>query len=165
MLALEYQWPLEAATVKTGLWRYTRNCDAIGSDERETQYGGYASVERRLGDRLVAYGRLGAANAAVSRIGFYAGGGIVHDGGLLPGRDDALGFSFGYARNGRGYTDAMEDAGEAVTPGEQAYELTWRVPVGDHLVLQPDVQYVVDPDSNPALDDALVFILRVELAL
>ena len=165
MFALEYQWPLEPATVKTGVWRYTRKSDAIGADDRETQYGGYASLERRIGDRLVAYGRLGAANAAVSRIGFYAGGGVVHTGGLLPDRDDAIGFSFGYARNGRSYIDEMADAGEAVTSGEQAYELTWRVPVGDHVVLQPDVQYVVDPDSNPGIDDALVFILRVELAL
>lgn len=165
MLALEYQWPLHAATVKTGVWRYTRNSDSMYPGERGAQYGGYASVERRFGENLVAYGRIGAANADVSRIGLYTGGGIVHTGGLLRHRDDSIGFAIAYARNGRGYDDAMHDAGVPVTSGEQAYELTWRVPLGEHVVLQPDLQFVVDPDSNPAIDDALVVILRVELSL
>jgi porin len=165
MLALEYQWPLQAATVKTGVWRYTRDSDSMYPEERGAQYGAYASVEHRFSEDLVAYGRVGAANAEVSRIGFYTGGGIVHTGGLLPDLDDSIGFAIAYARNGRGYDDAMHDAGVPVTSGEQVYELTWRVPVGEHVVLQPDVQYVVDPDSNPAIDDALVLILRVELAL
>jgi porin len=165
MLALEYQWPLQAATVKTGVWRYTRKCDSLYPAERGAQYGGYASVERRFGENFVAYGRVGAANAEVSRIGFYAGSGIVNDAGLLPDREDSIGFAIAYARNGRGYDDAMDAAGVPVTSGEQVYELTWRVPVGEHVVLQPDVQYVVDPDSNPAIDDALVVILRVELSL
>jgi carbohydrate-selective porin OprB len=52
-----------------------------------------------------------------------------------------------------------------VTSGELACELTWRIPFGEHLVLQPDVQYVVDPDTNPDIADALVLILRVELSL
>jgi carbohydrate-selective porin OprB len=29
-------------------------------------------------------------------------------------------------------------------------------------VLQPDVQYVLDPDTDPAIDDALVVMLRIE---
>jgi porin len=165
MFALEYQWPLQAATVKTGVWRYTRDRGSMYPEERGMQYGGYALVERRFSSDVVAYGRVGAANADVSRIGLYTGGGIVHTGGLLPDRDDAIGFAVAYARNGHGYVDAMQDAGVAVTAGELAYELTWRVPVGEHVVLQPDVQYVVDPDSNPAIDDALVVILRVELSL
>lgn len=165
MFVLEYQWPLQAATVKTGAWAYTRSCDSMYPDERGAQYGGYASVEHRFGEHVVAYGRVGAANASVSRIGLYTGGGIVHTGGLLPRVDDSIGFAIAYARNGRGYLDEMEAAGEAVTAGEQAYELTWRVPLNEHLVLQPDVQYVVDPDSNPNLDDALVLILRVEVSL
>jgi len=59
----------------------------------------------------------------------------------------------------------MRAEGFAVTAGELACELTWRIPVGEHLVLQPDVQYIVDPDTNPGIADALVLILRVELSL
>jgi porin len=56
----------------------------------------------------------------------------------------------------------MQSVGEATTAAETAYELTWRIPVGEHFALQPDVQYVDDPGTNPALGDALVVILRVE---
>jgi porin len=166
MLMLEYEFPLQSARIRTGAWRFTQTRTGMSDpQERDSEYGGYASVERELGTNFVAYGRFGMANAKVSRIGLYAGGGVVHTGGLLPGRDDAIGFAFGYARNGSGYDDAMRAAGVAVTSGEQAYELTWRIPCGAHLVLQPDVQYVVDPDSSPDIGDALVLLLRVELAL
>lgn len=167
MFAIEYQWPVQSARITTGVWRYTRNCDAVasGSAERDAQFGGYASIERQFGEHVAVYGRIGAANAKVSRIGLYTGGGVVHTGGLLPGRDDAIGFAFGYARNGSDYRDAMAADGVDVTSGEQAYEITWRIPFGEHVVLQPDVQFVVDPDSNPAIKDALVVILRVELSL
>jgi porin len=166
MLMLEYEFPLQSARVRTGAWRFTQSKAGVSDpQERDSEYGGYASVERKLGANLVAYGRLGMANAKVSRIGLYAGGGVVQTGGLLPGRDDAIGLAFGYARNGRGYDDAMRAAGVAVTSGELACELTWRIPFGEHLVLQPDVQYVVDPDTNPDIADALVLILRVALSL
>ena len=166
MLMLEYEFPLQSARVRTGAWRFTQSKAGVSDpQERDSEYGGYASVERKLGANLVAHGRFGMANAKVSRIGLYAGGGVVQTGGLLPGRDDAIGFAFGYARNGRGYDDAMRAAGVAVTAGELACELTWRIPFGEHLVLQPDVQYVVDPDTNPDIADALVLILRVELSL
>jgi porin len=166
MLILEYEFPLQSARVRTGAWRFTQSKAAVSDpQDRGSEYGGYASVERKLGANLVVHGRFGMANPRVSRIGLYAGGGVAHTGGLLPGRKDAIGFAFGYARNGREYQDAMRAEGFAVTSGELACELTWRIPFGEHLVLQPDVQYVVDPDTNPDIADALVLILRVELSL
>jgi porin len=166
MFILEYEFPLWSARVKTGAWRFGRSKAGLTDpQDRDSEYGGYASIERKLGANLVAYGRFGMANAEVSRIGLYAGGGIVHDGGLLPDRADAIGLAFGYARNGSEYEDAMRAEGVAVTAGELACELSWRIPFGEHLVLQPDVQYVVDPDTNPDIADALVLILRVELSL
>ena len=44
-------------------------------------------------------------------------------------------------------------------------ELTWRIPVTDHVVIQPDLQYVVNPSVDALLDDALVIGLRLELSL
>jgi porin len=166
MFTLEYQWPLQSARVKSGAWRFGRSSPGLSADgQRHSQYGAYASVEREFAAGIVAFGRAGVANANVSRIGFYAGGGIVHTGGLLPQRDDLIGFAVGYARNGGAYERAMQAEGVVVTSGEQAYELTWRIPFGDRLVLQPDVQFVVDPDSRKDIDDALVVMLRVELTL
>jgi porin len=166
MLILEYERPLQSARVKAGAWRFTRSKSGLSEpQDRDSEYGVYASIEREFAAGFVAYGRIGVANAEVSRIDLYTGGGIVCTGGLLSDRDDPIGFAFGYARNGGEYEDAMHAEGVDVTSGEQAYELTWRIPFGEHLVLQPDVQYVVDPDTNPDIADALVLILRVELSL
>jgi porin len=98
----------------------------------------------------------------VARIERYAGAGIVFAGGLLPARDDAVGFAIAHARNGDPYRRSMQSTGDATTAAETAYELTWRIPFGNHFALQPDVQYIDDPGTNPALEDALVVMLRVE---
>ena len=53
----------------------------------------------------------------------------------------------------------------ATDAAEYALEATWRIPLGEHFALQPDLQYVIHPGTDPTLDDALVFILRVEAGL
>ena len=121
-------------------------------------------MQHRLDRNLNGYVRLGVANEDASRIGAYVGAGVVHEGGLLAARDDSVGLAVAHARNGGAYRDAMRAEGIATAAAETAIELTWRVPLGEHVVLQPDLQYVVDPDTDPAIDDAFVAMLRVELA-
>ena len=48
---------------------------------------------------------------------------------------------------------------------ERNVELTWRVPLGEHAVLQPDLQYIINPDASRATPDAWIVGLRVELAV
>ena len=121
-------------------------------------------MQHRLDRDWNGYLRVGVANEDASRIGAYVGAGIVHEGGLLRRARRPVGLAVAHARNGGAYRDAMRAEGIATAAAETAIELTWRVPLGEHLVLQPDLQYVIDPDTDPAIDDALVAILRVELA-
>ena len=163
MLAFEYERAVAGVVLKLGGWGFTETRPAIETGAgTEREYGAYVSAEQRVNPRWAWYARYGAANADVARIGRYAGAGIVFTGALLPGRDDAVGFAIAHARNGDPYRRSMQSVGEATTAAETAYELTWRIPVGEHFALQPDVQYVDDPGTNPALGDALVVILRVE---
>ena len=46
---------------------------------------------------------------------------------------------------------------------ETAIELTYRARITDGLEVQPDIQYIVNPGTDPALDNALVFGIRIEL--
>jgi len=165
MLALEYEHAATTTTWKGGAWGFARTRAALESEEREPEYGVYGSVEHRLGERWSVYARLGLANDDVSRIGRYFGAGLVRHEGLLPGRDDAIGFALAHARNGDPYRAALRAEGVATDAAETALELTWRVPFGEHFALQPDLQYVIDPGTDPSLDDALVFILRVDVTL
>jgi porin len=166
MLALEIEGGNDATRWRAGAWRFTRSRAAMTEPgDRDSEYGAYASVVRRIDGHWATYVRVGVANEEVSRLGTYAGGGLLYERGLLATREDVVGFAVAHARNGSPYRDAMRAAGVATTAAETALELTWRVAFGEHLVLQPDLQYILDPDTNPALDDALVVMLRVELTL
>ena len=50
--------------------------------------------------------------------------------------------------------------GESTDRTETNIELTWRARVNDWLTLQPDVQYVMNPGTNPAVRNAWVVGLR-----
>jgi porin len=163
MVALEYQREVRATTFKAGAWSFTAMREATASDGREREYGAYASAEHRIADRWSVYARAGAANADASRIAQYYGAGAVYRRGLLSACDDEVGLAVAHARNGEPYRDAMRAEGQDTTAAETAIELTWRVPLAEHVVLQPDIQYVIDPDTDPAIENALVFLLRVEL--
>jgi porin len=166
MLALEYEFGGDRTRWTAGAWTFTTSCDAIaGTPSRDREYGAWGSVEHRLGGDWAAHLRAGLANERASRLHAYVGGGLVHEGGLLPGRDDVVGLAVAHARNGGVYRDAMRDAGFATTAAETAIELTWRMPLGGYVVLQPDLQYVIDPDTDPTIDDAFVAMLRIEVAL
>ncbi|HET7203651.1 MAG TPA: carbohydrate porin [Steroidobacteraceae bacterium] len=166
MFALEYEFGPGGTLWKAGAWGFTRSRESLAApDDRDREYGAYASVQHRIAGSWVGYARVGMANEDVSRLGSYAGAGLVHQGGLLSTRADTVGIAVAHARNGDAYRAAMREDGTATTAAETAVELTWRVPLGEHVVLQPDVQYVFDPDTNPAIDDAFVVMLRVELQL
>ena len=165
MVALEVERGTGPRRWKAGAWGFTHSRPRLlEPGRREREYGAYASVEQRFGDHWVGYARVGAANERVSRLGTYLGAGLVHEGGLLADRGDVVGLAVAHARNGDDWRRQLRRERLAPEAAETAIELTWRVPFGEHLVLQPDLQYVLDPDTDPSIDDALVLMLRVELA-
>ncbi len=165
MLAVELERESGASKFKLGAWGYVNPRATIRDPQREEpEYGGYVSVVRPLAAGWQGYARWGAANAAVDRIGQYAGLGLVAEQGLLPRHEDTLGMALGYARNGRAWRDAAAAAGTPVDAAELAIEVTWRIPVGEHLFVQPDLQYVLNPNTDPSIDDAVVIGVRIEAA-
>lgn len=166
MFALEYQRIVAGTNVVLGGWGYAGDKACIADPEDSAKrYGVYASAERRFTEHVVAYLRAGFANPDVEQIGRYFGGGIVHEGGVLPNREDSVGFAIGVARNSGDYRAAMRADGVPTEAAEYALEATWRIPLGENFAVQPDLQYVIDPGTDPSIDDALVFILRIEASL
>ena len=49
------------------------------------------------------------------------------------------------------------------TGAEVAVELTYRFVLTDWLALQPDIQYIVNPGTDPTLSNALTLAIRAEL--
>ncbi len=158
-----------------GTWYYTaRFCDLAQSLQAAQApdvgaYGSYAFADVQLrqwqGARahaLSAWLRYGLANPAVHRFGAYVGSGIVLTGLLR--EDDQLGLAMARAVNGDYYRMVQSLQGAATNAAETNLELAWRVPLRKWLAIQPDVQYVFNPGTDPTLKDALVVGIRVELS-
>lgn len=139
-----------------GFWSYSEG----GRFER--LHGCYAYAEGKpwgetMGESsLSVYLRLGESMAAVSPVERYVGSGIVwrHE---PSGR--SLGLGLAVAGAARGSTSSGSRGRH-----ETAIELTFRFPVREWLVLQPDLQYIIDPGLHePQHGNALILGGRFDL--
>ena len=77
-------------------------------------------------------------------------------------RDEGqLGFGITQAHNGDDFRAAALTADTPVDRAETTLELTYSDKLTPWLAIQPDVQYVVNPGTDKALDNALVFGARM----
>ena len=159
-----------------GAWRYTgrypdlSDFDAAGDPVlRRGSSGAYVVGEQLLigrdggpGKRLAAFAQAGFADARTNRFGSYFGAGIVGT-GWGPMKDaDQIGLSVAHARNGNHYLSNRAASG--VRRAETTFELSYLTLVSKHLTVQPDLQYVMHPNTAPSLSNAVVLALRFEVA-
>ncbi len=159
-----------------GAWRYTGrypdlgDVDAAGAPlSRRGSSGAYVVGERLLtgGDagtrgRLAAFAQAGMADARTNRFGRYLGAGIVGSGWGPMNDGDQLGLSVAHARNGNHYLSSQSASG--VRRAETTFELSYLMQLSKYVTVQPDLQYVVHPNSDPSLSNALVLQIRFEVA-
>jgi len=84
-----------------------------------------------------------------------------------PGRTSQhhrLGLAVATAINGSAYRRAAELAGTSQTVAETNIEASWLVPISPWLTLQPDIQYIIDPNTEPTLRNDLVAGLRLQIS-
>ncbi len=164
--------PNQANRTLLGVWRHTGGSTDF-SDEavlrRTESLGFYALTEGTLMERgesaLSAFLRVGLADADVHQISRYFGAGLVWSGPMLASaeHEEQLGLALASVTNGGAFRHAQADLGLAYERHETAIELTYRVQALSWLALQPDLQYIISPGTDPALDDAWVVGLRFEL--
>lgn len=164
--------------VAIGGWYYTAEFDDLSErlpDGLPVRHrgsgGGYAIADELLyrgsgpsPRRLNAFVQLGLGDSRVNRFGFYAGGGLVLS-GLFPALgSDELGVAVASARNGSHFVEGQREDGITVTRTETTVEITHLIQIGERLALQPDLQYVMRPGTDPGRKDALVAALHFELS-
>lgn len=117
-------------------------------------------------DRQVTlFGQLGVGDPRVNRFAYYTGGGLTFS-ALIPGRNqDELGIAVAAAHNGTPFIKAQRDQGMRERRSEVTLELTYLAQFGAHLAVQPDLQFVINPNTDPRIKNAVAFILRFELSL
>ncbi len=162
-----------------GYWFYTADfddllvTDAMGMPLRHDGNDGfYLLAEQKVFSKqadpdqgLSVFARYGRAEDEINQFDSYFGFGGSYT-GLIPGRDeDQLGFAFAMAQNGDPFKQAQASAGSPVDDREIILELTYRAQVTPWLALQPDIQYVFNPGTDPTLSDSLVVGLRFEVGL
>jgi porin len=163
LLIGEAQAPVFGGKLLFGHWRYTARFDTHQGSRDRGNAGYYLRGEAPLvgrdGTLLSGFFRLGTAGGRFNMFDRFASAGFKLT-GLVKGRDeDEIGLAFASAFTSRGYR--LTNGGGKT---ETAVEFTYRAPVTDWLTLQPDVQYVRNPNADPAIDDALVVGLRFEIS-
>ena len=160
LLGREAQLPPYDAKLAVGVWHYTA--------PRHGSSGAYvigdAIVHQdKLGREIRIFGQAGLGDSRVNRFGLYTGGGVTLT-GLIPGRkDDEIGFGVAAAHNGNPFIDQQRQAGQPVDRSEVTLELAYRAALTSWLNTQADLQYVINPNTDPQVANALVSLIRVEV--
>jgi porin len=164
--------------VALGAWYYSANFDDLnrvrpdGQPVRRHGSRGFYLVAdgtvyqdvQDLDRQLTLFGQFGIGDPRVNRFAFYTGGGLTFS-GLIPGRNqDELGIAVAAAHNGNPFIESQRDQGMRAQRSEVTIELTYLAQIGAHLAVQPDLQFVINPNTDPRIKNAVALILRFELS-
>ncbi len=173
LLIGELEYTREQSRLLLGAWGYTAkfSTDPLdtgqSSDFSYDNAGAYVRGEAmlRAADPAIAvFARYGYIPGDVNLFSQFISSGVTWRGlGSRP--DDEVGVAFAWAETSEHVRDLADLAGLAIEDREIAVELTYRFPVAEWLTLQPNVQYVVNPGLDSALDDALAVGVRFELEI
>ncbi len=159
-----------------GAWSYTaRFADLVELDGagnplmRKGNNGFYVLAEKILyigtdpGSHVDGFIRYGRANADINQLSSYFQTGLVFT-KMVPGRDDdQFAVAFSMARTGDPYRLAAFNAGQEATRNESVWEATYRAQASPWLVVQPDIQYVINPGTDSQIKNSTVLGVRFEI--
>ena len=159
--------PTYVGRLALGLWGYTAPLPTFAAGTANAHsLGAYALSEwtpcrcEPSAGRVTLFARVGVARARTNRLASYLGAGAVWQGPLPTRGTDRVGLALARAYNGTPFRRARVLAGAPVERAETTLELTYMADVAPWLALQGDVQYVMDPGTDPTLSNALVVGVR-----
>jgi porin len=146
-----------------GAWRHTGDFTTHAGGSDSCTEGVYLVVDQNLAPEhpddpddaqgIGLFGSFGVADDEVSAVHWNAVLGVAWT-GALRGRDhDVLGLAVLHA----------DLADSLFARDETTFELFYRLQLTPSVSLKPDLQLVVDPSGDPAIGDALVGTLRLEI--
>lgn len=165
LLIAQYSQPVrKSMRVWGGYWAYTEQSERpFDPGPAAVNNGWYVGAEGRFG-RAAWFLRYGEANPDVNAFADYVGVGLVMPSPAASRPDDQIGVAVASAGAGAPYRLWLGQAGSGARSRETAWELTYRMPIGRRLTLQPDIQYVQNPAASANVASAFVMGLRFELS-
>lgn len=156
-----------------GGWHYAGRFERLdGGGYTGSTRGAYAFIEGVLFNEagtsdqgLSGFLRVGRADTEVNRFGAHQAAGLVYT-GLIPGRDqDALGLGLSSIRNGDAWIAQVPGEGGRAQRRETLIELTYHGKLRPGLSLQPSIQYIIHPATDPSIDNPVVVGVRLAISL
>ena len=174
----EIAWMPGEGKVALGGWAYTGRFDDLSRTDRNGEPirhrgsgGVYLVAEHTIhhldghpARRVTLFAQLGRGDPRVSRYAAYTGGGIVVAGPWAARAGDQAALGVAAAHNGNEYLQAQRRDGLRAERSEVTIELTYRLLVAPWLFVQPDLQYVINPGTDPTRANALVGGVRLTAA-
>jgi porin len=165
LLVGEAEAPLAGGRLLLGHWRYTGQAERLDGAGGRRNCGSYLRGEfplwRRAGAEagLDGFFRLGIADSRLNAFARFVSAGFTWTGALPSRPDDQWGVALASARTSRAFRSQT-----GAQRHETKLELTYRAQLTDWFGIQPDLQYVIHPGTDPNLKNALVLGLRTEIA-
>ncbi|NLT49610.1 MAG: hypothetical protein GXX85_01680 [Ignavibacteria bacterium] len=154
-----------------GGWLYTSEFPDIETGEmRKGNMGLYLSAEKQLYNEADAQGlggfvRLGLADSKTNLVNAYYGAGLNYK-GVIPGREeDVLGIAAAITHNNKKYVDIMKADDVTIAANEVIMELTYKMSFFERILIQPDLQYAINPVEGDQGKNYLVVGVRLGLVL
>lgn len=165
LLIAEAQRIRPGSRLLLGAWSYTRKSDELSpqgaASDRRRNSGIYLRGEALVSDargELTAFGRVGIARKEVNPFSSFYSGGLTWRSFADTRPDDEMGIAFAWA-------ETSDKAPATAEAREIAVELTYWLQLSERIAVQPNVQYIVNPGVDPALDDAWVAGTRFVIQL
>jgi porin len=168
--------PSRTAKIMAGFWDYTGAFPAI--DETATNglprqvfgsAGGYVGGATRLYSLsphrgLDVFATFGFADGTRQIVDRSLNAGLTFTGPFDDRPNDKFGIAVGTAHAGDAYRHAQIASNDPVNSYETNFEMTYRAQINGWLTIQPDVQYWIDPDVDPALKNDLLIMIHFEIS-
>lgn len=148
--------------ISAGGWYHTGDFATFAGGTEDGTSGLFFTAEQRvlaphgLDDErgLYLFGQYGWADEEVSEFAQHWAGGVVLRGVTNARPDDAAGVYITFA-------DLSDDPAAGFVEDETAIDVYYRVQLTPAVYVQPELQYIINPSGDPAVDDALVGGVRV----
>jgi porin len=144
--------------VAVGAWHFTSDGSAgvyVVADQ--TIYTDPGEGTRHIG----VFGQLGFDRARGDRFARYTGIGLAMSAPIRGRDNDEVGVA---VASGRDHASFTMQTGIPAAKGETTLECTYLAPITSRLAIQPDLQYVIHPDSRRTTKNALVVLLQFEIS-
>ena len=153
--------------INIGFWYFTSDFREINDSlsKENTNMGAYIGMQKYIrinqkNDHLSLFLRFGLANSHFNFFGTSLSGGIVLGNPFFKMRDSfGLGFSSGY--KGNKHPLSKGDFNNA----ETALEFTYSLPLTSWFLLQPDIQYIINPSLRNDISNPLSLAILMQITV